>query len=84
MPRITIDLTSQEAIVLEAAARYLQYGSSAEDMIRRAIRDAVTTYESERDRRTKMDEAEQELERVMMAYVRDSVKEYLGPHSCTV
>ncbi len=78
MRRITIELTDHDAIDLEAAARYDQYGCRAEDAINRAIRRSIDEFRAERVRRMTMDNAEQELEMALKIFVRDDFKEYFA------
>lgn len=78
MPQITIELSEQELIDLEAAARYMHCGCRAEDTIKKAIRSAITEFRDERMRRVNMDNAEKELETSMLAYVRSDVREYFS------
>lgn len=78
MPQITLELSEQDLIDLEAAAKFSQCGCRAEDAIKSAIRRALVDFRNERIRRLNMENAEQELEDTLMAYVRTDVKEYFA------
>ena len=79
MRRITVQLSEEDAVELEAAARYLNVGRSAQDAIYWAVTNAISTFHSEQLRRANMETAQEDLERVMYAFIRDGVsEEYLS------
>ncbi|MCC6490363.1 MAG: hypothetical protein IT364_22960 [Candidatus Hydrogenedentes bacterium] len=79
MRRITIQLSEEDAIELEAAAKYLHLGHTAQDAIYRAVNDTISRFRAEQRLHAGMERAEEDLERVMYAFIRDGMtEEYLS------